>query len=362
MFVVIMLYSFTLFASAEMVSSEELYNGFDFVISDDVREVLESAGFEDFSAKKLSNISILDSFSAIFDVFKGSLKKPFSCLFFLTGIIILCSVGTGFVQQNKSISEYFDSVVILVIMLYSFLNVTDCISNAVIAMHSTGVMMKSLIPATAMLAAFSGNPSLAVSYNAVSMYCAEVISAVCRDFLGPVLYSFSAVSVCMSVNATTFNADYVLNAMKKVVGVVLGFCGTVYTGVLALKDVLAVGTDKIAVKSVKFVLGTTVPVIGSALSEGLSSVVASISLMKNVYGTIGIIVIITVTLPSVCEMILWILTFSLTEYISQALGLGNVAKSFSALKYVISMLLSILLFVVYILVVSSAMIMLLGNK
>lgn len=360
--VCVMVFCFTISVSAENVTSNKLYNSDDIELSDEVAEVLKSVGFDDFSVEEFCNISIKDAFDAVIDIFKGSLKKPFSCMFFIVGIIIICSVGAGFVQNNSSLSAYFDSVVVLVIVLYAFLNITQCIENAAASMYSTGILMKSLIPTTAFLAAVSGNPTLAVSYNAVMMYCAEIISAVCRDFLSPLLCCFASVSVCMSVNAANFNSDAIFNFFKKIIGVVLGLCGTVFTGILALKDVLAVGADKIAIKSVKFVIGSTIPVIGSALSEGLSSVIASVSLMKNIYGTIGIIVIIVLTFPSVSELILWTFVFYVTEYTAQVLGLGGVAKALSSLRYVLSMLLSILLFVTYILIVSSAMIMLLGNK
>ena len=360
--VVVMVFNFTIFASAKNMTSNKLYNDGNIELGDDVEDVLKSVGFADFSVEEFCNISIKDSVIAVFDIFNGSLKKPFSCMFYIVGIIIISSVGAGFVQQNKSLSAYFDTVVVLIIVLYAFLNMSQCIKSSVAALYSTGILMKSLIPVTAGLVAVSGNPTLAVSYNAVMLYSTEIISAVCRDFLSPLLCCFASVSVCMSVNASNFNSDSVFNFFKKVVGVVLGLCGTVFTGILALKDILAVGADKIAVKSVKFVIGSTIPVIGSALSEGLSSVLASVSLMKNIYGTIGIIVIITLTLPAISELILWIFVFNVTEYTAQVLGLGGVAKALSSLRYVLSMLLSILLFVIYILIVSSAMIMLLGNK
>lgn len=360
-FVVVMLFCFTIFVSAENATSNELYSKYNIELSEEVQDVLESLGFEDFSAEEFSDISIKDTFQTIVNIFKGSMKQPFSCMCTLIGIILLCSLASGFVQQNQSISVYFNTVVTLSITLAAFVNVIQCLTDAVSSMYSAGILMKSLIPATAALAAFSGSPSLAVSYNAVAMYCAEIISAICRDFLTPVLCAFSAVAVCMSVNSA-FNSDSIMNSVKKIISVLLGLCGTVYTGILALKDVLAVGIDKVAVKGVKFVLGSTVPVVGSALSEGLSSVIASVSLMKNIYGTIGIIVIVVTTLPAVCEMILWMITFAVTEYAAQSLGLLGVSKALASLRYVVSMMLSILLFTVYILIVSSAMIILLGNK
>lgn len=357
----VMLFCFTVSVSAESVHNESVYKNYDIELSDEVKNVLESLGLEDFSAEEISNISISDTINSIIDVFKGSLQKPFTCMCSLLGIILLCSVSCSFLNTGQSLSVYFDSLVTLFVAFASFSYAVECISSAVAAIHSAGVLMKSLIPATAALVAFSGTPAMAVSYNAVAMYCAEIISAVCRDFLTPVLCVFSAVSVCMAINSA-FNSDAFLNAAKKLVSILLGLAGTVFTGVIALKDLLAVGIDKVAVKGVKFILGSSVPVVGSALSEGLSSVIASVALMKNTYGAIGIIVIITVTLPAICELILWLITFSVTGYAAQALGLNGVSKAVTSLRYVMSLMLSILLFSIYILIVTAALVILLGNK
>lgn len=359
--ITVMLICFTFVASAKNETINNLYSDYGIELSEEVKEVLGILGFEEFSAEEFSKITFSDAFRTIIDIFKGSLQKPFSCMCSLIGIILLCSIVSGFVQQNKSFAVYFDTAITLFVSVYTFTAIMQCIADSVAAMYSGGILIKSLIPATATLAAFSGTPSLAVSYNAVSMYCAQVITAVCRDFLTPVLCAFAAVSVCVSVSSV-FNYESILNAVKKVVSVILGFIGTVYTGILALKDIFATGIDKVAVKGAKFFIGSTVPVVGSALSEGLSSIIASVSLMKNVYGTIGIMVIIAVTLPAVCEILLWLIALYVTEYASLSFGLDGVSKGIASLRYVISMMLSILLFNVYILVVSTAMIMLLGNK
>lgn len=359
--VAVMLICFTFFAFAEDVTSNSLYEKYNIELSEDVIEVLEAIGFSEFTAEEISNVSVADTFRSVFEIFKGSLKEPFLSLCALFGIILLCTLGNGFVNNNNGLKQYFDSVSTLFVALYAFTGAINSIGAAVDAMYAGGILMKSLIPTVAVLAAFSGSPSAAVSYNAVSMYFAQFIAAVCRDFLSPVMCAFAAVSVCTAMNSV-FNVDTVLSAVKRFVNVLLGLMGAIYTGILALKDVLAVGIDKVAVKGVKFVIGSAVPVVGSALSEGLSSVIASVSLMKNTYGTIGIIVIVAVTLPAVCELILWSCTFMLSGYAAQALGLSSVSRILECLKYVISMMLSILLFTVYMLIVSSAMIILLGGK
>lgn len=359
--IVVMLLSFTLKSCAETDFNEDILSNYDVALSRDVTDILESLGFEDFSAEELSKITLSDAFRSIFRIFTDGMNKPLIAMFTLLGLVILCAVACSFIQNNHDYSVFVNSIMSLFVAFAAFLNSVQCISDAVAAVYSAGILMKSLIPATAVLTALSGSPSMAISYNAVSMYCAEIITAVCQDFLTPVLCAFSAVAVCLSVNSG-YNSESLLNAVKKIVGSVLGLVGTLYTGIISLKDVLAVGIDKISVKGAKFILGATVPVVGSALSEGLSSVIASVSLMKNTYGVIGIIVIIAVTLPAICELIMWQLTFAVTGYAAQSMGLDGISKALTSLKYVMTMMLSILLFIIYILIISAGMVILLGNK
>ena len=357
----VMFCNFTIFASAQNAEGESLYNFEQIELNDDVKNILKEAGFDEFTASEFSEISLDDVFRMIINVFSGSLKKPISMLTLYLAMIIICSFTYVFLNQNQSLSLFFESFVTLIIGFVALSDISYVIKNAVSSIYSAGILMKSLIPVTGILVAMSGSPSMAVSYNAVSMYCAQLISAVCRDFLTPIISLFASVSVCASVNQS-FNSESLLNFIKRCVAVILGFIGTVFTGVIALKDVLAVGIDKVAVKGVKFLLGSSVPVVGSALSEGLSSIIASVALMKNTYGTIGIIVVVCTTLPAVCELLLWMTVLSASGYAAQVFGLSGISKTFLSLQYVMSMLLSVLLFVIYVLIVISAMVMLLGNK
>lgn len=355
--VLVMFFTFTLSVSAD----DDLNNAIQSELSDEVKEVLESIGFSDISAESIMNISVVDVFRSIAGVFRGSLDVPLKTMAVLLGLMIAVAVIYGVASGNSGIRRYSDSVCSMCIVLVAFSGSITCIDAALDSLYTAGILMKSLIPVVAAFAAFSGNPTVAVSYNSISMYCAQLIVYLCSDIFSPVVCIFSAVSVCTGIN-DLINAKPLLEGIKKSINVLLGLIGTVYTGILALKDVFAVGIDKVAVKGVKFVIGSAVPVVGSALSEGLSSVIASVSLMRNTYGTIGIIVVTAVTLPAVCELILWSAVFAFSGYGAAALGLNKVSAVLEYIRYSVTIMLSLLLFSVYILIVSSAMIILLTGK
>lgn len=355
--VCVMFFTFTYTSSAIYVSGQNPQ----YELSEDVRKVLDSVGLEDISAEDIMNISVADVFRSIADIFRGSLKKPIKIMTILLGLMLAVSVAFGMTHGSRSIRQYTDTVCSMCIVLIAFSGSITCIDAALDSLCTAGILMKSLIPVVAAFAAFSGNPTIAVSYNAVSMYCAQLIVYLCGEIFAPLICIFSAISVCTGINSL-FNVKPLLAGVRKGVNVLLGLIGTVYTGILALKDIFAVGIDKVAVKGVKFVIGSAVPVVGSALSEGLSSVIASVSLMRNTYGTIGIIIVIAVTLPAVCELVVWSAVFAFSGYAAAALGLDNVSSTIEHIRYSVTIMLSLLLFSVYILIVSSAMIILLTGK
>ena len=361
----VMLFSFTASAEESADISGEIYEkGIENLmesVDDDVYDILKSLGVEEFSPEDFINIGLDDSFKLVFDIFRGSLTEPLKCLCSLLGVVIMTAAAGSFIDEKGSFKIYFDSVTVLFSGLLAFSMAEQCIKSVASSLYSVGTALKALIPIMAAVTAYSGNPALAVSYNAVALYSAEIINALCQDFLTPVLCMVAAVSVCGSVNVS---ADFspLLSGAKKIINIILGLCGTVFTGILTVKDVLAASVDKVSVKSLKFLLGSAVPIVGGSVSEGFSSVLASVSLMKNTYGMLGIIIIGVMVFPALCQLILWMAAFILASYAASSLGQSKTASVISSLQFVLSMLLSVLIFITYISVISTAMVILMAGK
>lgn len=365
MLLAVMCFYFTVFASAEQVQSSQLYSEdmqeiFNH-LDDDIKDGLDSLGIESYTSEELSDISFGDVFQMIFGFLKSGYKKPLSCVCTLLTLFILNAIAGSCILPREGFHEYFETVGVLFVSLLLFSQVVSCIISASSALYALSAFTKMLVPVMAAIAAFSGNPTMAVSYQAGTLYCAEMISAVCRDFLVPILCIFAAAAVCASVNRVV-KINSLLAMVKSVFNSVLGLAGTVFTGVLALKNILAANVDRVSFKGIQFVLGSAVPVVGSTLSEGLSSLVAAAGLMKSTYGMIGLIVILVTVLPSICELLIWLLGLTATGYAAQALEQNSTASVIASLRFVLSMMLSLILFSVYLLIVSTGMMILMHAK
>ena len=330
-------------------------------VDEETEQMLSKIGFDDYSFEELYQIDFSDIADLLLSIFKGSLKIPFSSSVTVAGISLMCFTGQNFTGKNKTISVFLETVSLIFISLFIYSSISGLINRAVTSVLSVGTMMKVLVPVLAAVVTFSGNPSLALSYNAVTLYVSEIITAVSRDFLIPFLLIFVALSGCLAFNGLV-RGELITNTVKRIVNTILGLAGTVFTGFITVKDVLACGIDKVSVKGIKFLIGSSVPVVGSALSEGLSSVIASVSLMKNTFGIIGIIILIIIVLPVVSELICWILSMYFCEYICEIFEQKKNVAMLSSLRFSFSLILSVILFTVYILIVSTGLVILMGSK
>lgn len=365
LFVGVMFFYFTVFACAENVKSDELYTEdmqdlFD-GLNDDVRDALASIGIESLSSEELTEISFGNVFQLLFGFLKRGAKAPLSCMGTLFCLLVLNAVAGSCILPKDGLRDYFETVGVLFASLLLFSQVISCVTSSAAALTAVVSFTKLLVPIMAAIAAFLGNPTMAVSYQAGTLYSAEIISSVCCDFLVPILCIFSAAAVCAAANRVV-RINSILSMVKTLFHTVLGLAGTVFTGILALKNILAVNIDRVSFKGIQFVLGSAVPVVGSTLSEGLSSLIAAAGLMKSTYGIIGILVIVITVLPSVCELLIWLLGLTAIGYAAQALDQNSTASVIESLRFVLSMMLSLILFAVYLLIVSTGMIILMHAK
>jgi stage III sporulation protein AE len=78
---------------------------------------------------------------------------------------------------------------------------------------------------------------------------------------------------------------------------------TVFTGVTALYGFSAPVLDAVALKTVKFAVGSFVPVVGGILSDTVETVLSGTQLMKNAVGTAGLVSVAAVCIIPILKIL-----------------------------------------------------------
>lgn len=129
----------------------------------------------------------------------------------------------------------------------------------------------------------------AAAFEPVLSASVYVVSIVIEKCLVP-LMTFSAVlSVAGNIGETTGISGFI-KIVRSVTKWLMALVITLFTGINAIYGFTAASLDAVSAKTIKFAVGSLVPVVGGFLSDTLDTVTSSAGLIKNAVGASGIII------------------------------------------------------------------------
>lgn len=203
--------------------------------------------------------------------------------------ILLCGVlnasGSGFSKSALSSVVYFASYVAIgAVLLSVMLSVLQAGFSAVNEMRR---QMEIVYPMLLTLMAASGG---AVSAGIYRPAVAFLSSAVCELFTTVILPTSVVVIVLTFIGGLSDEvrtgrlADLFKSVNKWIVGLVLGILGIFLT----VQGISSAQYDGISLRTVKYLVSGSVPIVGGFLSGGLDLVLAGSALIKNAVGSFAV--------------------------------------------------------------------------
>lgn len=329
---------------------EDVQDSFFEGLDSDLEQLLEGFGLDSFNADEIFTGGTESIKSYFSDTLKEKLQQASGWFFLCVGMIMLMSLISGafdFSLSGDAFSLFTSAIICLVTVgkISSFLN---CVLSC---MSLNGKLMLSFIPAFVLLVSLSGNPASALTYNSFMLFFCEATSFFLENVFVSFVGLYFSLSIGLSFNPSV-NLNRFVNGANRMLNLVLGFCATVFTGFLSVKNVLAAATDSVSVRGVRFLIGNLVPVIGSSLSEAYSSVLGSINLMKSSLAVLGIFSLIIINIPALTEGVIYFFLMTVLSCFAEITGLGRVSEVFRCLAGCVRLLLLVCLFQSFILIIS----------
>ena len=126
--------------------------------------------------------------------------------------------------------------------------------------------------------------------------------------------------------------------IKSAMRTVLSFCTVGMGCVLAFQSVIAKSADTVAAKSIKFVLGNSIPVVGGALADAAGTLTTSLGLLRSTVGVVSAAVICLLFALPIIKLLLWKLLFDATGAIASAFSLRKEGVFFSEMSEIVGFL------------------------
>lgn len=345
------LFSFSVFSVDEQntlrQSIEESFFG---SVDGEVYDLLESFGIDSLDADSIFTNGSENIKAYFSETLTEKLRGASGWFFTLASVIMLLSVVSGAFEFSAS-SDAFSVFVAAVMCVAAMGKISPFLNCVLSAMALNGKLMLSFIPIYALLISLSGNPASALTYNGFLLFFCQVTSFFLEHSFVNIVGAYFAFVISFSFNMS-INLNRFINGANRITSLILGGAATLFTGLLSLKNVIAVSSDSLSAKGVRYLLSSLVPVIGSSLSEAYSSVLGSINLMKSTVGVLGIFALVIINIPALTEGVVYFFLMTLLSCLAEILCLNRVSEILRGFASCVRILLLICLFQVFVFIIS----------
>ena len=331
-------------------------------LPNDTRKALENMGIEDTNWKNITSITPNTMFQQILSVVAGKTGGPLRAAVSVIAVMLLCALLNGMKLSfgEKTLGGVIGMVSTLCVSVIVVSPIVSCIANAAAVIKTAAGFLLACVPVLAGIMIVAGQPAAAGSYNLLMMAAGNVISLLSANILVPMMNIFLALSIVSAVSPN-INLNGLCEAFSKAAKWIMGFCMTIFTGLLTMHGIVATAMDSTGTRAAKFVVSSFVPVVGNALGEALHTINGCVKMLKSGVSAFGLLAGIFVFLPILVECIVWLITLQVCIGVGDIFDLKEITSLLKASGNVIETLLSIILCCMMILMVSTVIMMIIGG-
>lgn len=182
----------------------------------------------------------------------------------------------------------------------------------------TSTFVTSLTPLLFSLHTATANTVTAAVTSTGFLFFSAVTEFVSTYIFIPIYKACLGFSVINAVSDVT--SAGVFGIIKRIFTLCLSALALIYITVLSYQTSLSAATDTVAARSVKFVVSSSVPIVGGALGDAVRTTAAGISVIKSASGALGITVMLLLVSPVLMRLILSSAVYSISAFAASALG------------------------------------------
>ena len=331
-------------------------------LPDDTKSQLDQMGISGVDWNSIQSIQPNSVFSQILKMLGEGVQAPMKALLSLLGIMMLCAL-LGSMKINlgeKNMGGIMNLIGTLCICMVVITPIVQSIVKLTGVIQGASTFMLACIPVLVGIMIANGQTVTASSYNLLMFGTTNSISFLSAHFLAPCMNIFLGFSVVSAISPT-LRLSTLCNTISKIVKWVLGFCMSVFTGLLTIQSLLGGSVDVTTNRTLRFVVSSFVPVVGSALGEALSTVQGCIKVLKGGVGAFGVLAVVFMFLPILIECLLWQMTLTVCAGIGDVFDLKEITSILNAASKVMSMMLAILLCTMAMMTISTVVVLMMGG-
>ena len=271
-----------------------------------------------------------------------SLRQALPLLAAVSGILVLSAVlravgATSGAGTGRAFSFCSVTVLTLLLLRQSLSGVSRL--RAWFEMLCT--LAGSMLPMMGTLYALGGNVGAAAANHTVMSVFLSVAQMLCTRAVLPVAGICLLLAICDALTGRTALKP-LGNLIKRTFTLGFSFLMLLLSFLLGLQTTLAAGSDTLALRTVRFAAGSFLPVVGGSVSEAMKTVAGSISYLRTLAGSGGILVLFLFFLPTFLTVLTTRIVFLLCGALAELLEAKSEGRVLSELASVYGFFLAVI--------------------
>ncbi len=249
----------------------------------------------------------------------------------LLASLVLLTVLSMFLQSLQSafeggtISKVAYAVVFMVLIIIALNSFHVAVSYAMDAISVMTSFIIALIPLLLALIAASGGLISAAFFHPFILFLINISGSFIQYIVLPLLFLAVILSI-VSVLSEQYKVTQLANLLRNGSIALLGMFFTIFLGVISVQGASAAVSDGIALKTVKFITGNFIPVIGRMFTDATDTVLSASLLLKNSVGIVGVAILLLIVAFPAVKLLIISFIYQFTAAILQPLGGGPIIK------------------------------------
>lgn len=299
----------------------------------------------------------------LIEMVSTNIKQPALMFTALLAVIILTSILGSLNDSvgNSSTGQVFATVSALTAAIIISSYLSSSLNGISGAISSASSFMLTYIPVIAGVIAVGGHASTAAIFSSIMMVSIQILTQITTNILFPLTSCLMGISVAGGINKD-LKIDKLGDGLKKIVVWGLGLIMTIFIGFLTLQSSITASSDSVTLRAARFAVSTSVPFVGGAVSDALSTVKASVELLKTGIGSFGIVTGCCLLFPVLINALCYRFFLFLSGIISDILGSDDTGRMIKCGENVLTIVISMIICFFVFITISTALLLLICRK
>lgn len=303
-----------------------------------------------------------DLFSYLKELLFSLLKSKFPLIVSLFCLIVFCSLARAFApgKSENGTGEIVHFVTFAVVITAVSVVMAEALNETKETIDRMSGVIDGVFPVLLSIMAATGQSASVSAFGPAASFFSVCTASVIGNVVYPVVSFLFAIAAVSNVGKG-IRLNSLFSFFQSFLKWLIGLFGATFSVYLTVRGIAASSFDGIALRTLKYTVGNSVPYVGGILKEGADVIIVSATLVKNALGVFGILVVFSAAIVPVTNMVALRFLLKLLAGVTEPLSGGRVGDFFEKTAIVLDFLVAAILLTGFLFLSVVVMILLAGS-